>query len=255
MTNEQKPADIGELVKRLRSCIFAEPAESQRLRLVADEAARALTALEARCAELEKERDRALAVEQAADSTYRHWRSRAEKAEAELATVRDRIEREPVVKTLEWMCPPLSETLMSASTVVGRYTTWTHHEADGHWFWRLSGDVKISGEGASETEVQAAAQTDYERRILSALASAPERVEAEPVAWANMRPDGVMVGLSEVKVDGWLNHTPLYTSLPAPVVTDEMVKAARTQMPSFIAANDETLRRALEAALASREAT
>lgn len=47
------PGEVAELVERLRGTIFAEPAESQRLRLVADEAATALTSLAARVEALE----------------------------------------------------------------------------------------------------------------------------------------------------------------------------------------------------------
>lgn len=86
------------------------------------------------------------------------------------------------VKPLAWVKPPLSDTMRKAETGVCTYRTWTHHEAEGRWFWSLDvGGSIASGDGVTEEEVRSAAQTDYESRIRSALLPVP--VSGEPVAW------------------------------------------------------------------------
>lgn len=77
------------------------------------------------------------------------------------------------VKALEWRKWDQRDNGGSADTIVGHYHVWTHHEANGRWFWRLSttglGPIAVQGECAAEDEAKAAAQADYEARILSAL--------------------------------------------------------------------------------------
>ena len=88
------------------------------------------------------------------------------------------------VKALEWVKPPQSDTLRKCETPIGTYRTWTHHEADGRWFWSLEFGATIAqGEGASEAEVQAAAQAHHSSLILSAIEDAGAREGAQsPVA-------------------------------------------------------------------------
>ena len=102
---------------------------------------------------------------------------------------------EPVgvgVRKLEWFKPDPRNSLSRAENDLGVYRTWTHFEANGRWFWSLDGYEKVSGECASEEEAKAAAQSDFESRILSALSpesgagthSPVQHVAGgEPAAW------------------------------------------------------------------------
>jgi hypothetical protein len=75
-----------------------------------------------------------------------------------------------VVKELDWFSPSNGrDTLERVETCLGVHRVWTHHEANGRWFWSLDGYEKASGEAATKDEAKAAAQADYERRILSCL--------------------------------------------------------------------------------------
>lgn len=82
------------------------------------------------------------------------------------------------VRPLEWK-RAIEGTLSRAETIIDTYRVWTHYGADGRWFWCLNGVV--SGEVKNEAEAKAAAQSDYEARILSAIAT-PAGGEVEPVA-------------------------------------------------------------------------
>ncbi|MBZ9873124.1 hypothetical protein LB542_19945 [Mesorhizobium sp. BR1-1-9] len=73
------------------------------------------------------------------------------------------------VKALEWYVPATGATLSRVDTDLGIYRAWTHHEAEGRWFWSLDGYQKMSGEADTEEAAKAAAQADFEARILSAL--------------------------------------------------------------------------------------
>lgn len=78
------------------------------------------------------------------------------------------------VRPLEWFMPHGAETMLIAETVLGKYRVWTHSEAGGRWFSDVStlGAVSAtieSGNTHSCTSAKAAAQADYEARILSAL--------------------------------------------------------------------------------------
>lgn len=78
------------------------------------------------------------------------------------------------VKQLEWATPHGSMTLQRAETCIGTYRSWTHHEAEGKWFWELAdlgGRTVHGGEGLSEAEVQGAAQSDFATRIRSAIST------------------------------------------------------------------------------------
>lgn len=74
--------------------------------------------------------------------------------------------RVPVVRGLDWTMAADGD-LSRAETIIDTYRVWTHHEADGRWFWCLTG--VIDGSVWTEAEAKAAAQADYEKRILSAL--------------------------------------------------------------------------------------
>ncbi len=74
------------------------------------------------------------------------------------------------VKKLAWIRPPLSDTLSRCDTDFGTYRTWTHDEANGKWFWSVEGGGdEANGEALNEEAAKAAAQADYDARILSAL--------------------------------------------------------------------------------------
>ncbi len=85
------------------------------------------------------------------------------------------------VKQLEWVHPTRPGTLTRVITDFGVYRAYTHAEANGRWFWSLDGYVKNSGEGDSEKEVQAAAQADFEARILAEIE--PQAVAVEFCTW------------------------------------------------------------------------
>jgi hypothetical protein len=59
------------------------------------------------------------------------------------------------VKPLQWVKPPLSETLSKAETILGDYKVWTHFEAGGKWFW--SDGQGFEGDASSEGAAKAAA--------------------------------------------------------------------------------------------------
>lgn len=79
------------------------------------------------------------------------------------------------VKALEWQSPPISETLSRAETIIGTARVWTHHEANGSWFWKL-GDL-ASGTEANAADAKKMLWLTYEHHILAALESTP----AQPV--------------------------------------------------------------------------
>jgi len=183
--------DIGELVKRLNEAAFYN--ERQQL---LEEAARALSTLEARCTELEKEiadamladayglpvehsefqdamvpeavLDRAIDAYHAAAGKSADWDGVEAAIKVALAALAHRIEREPVVKALEWK-----------GAWDGRHEQWFATSAFGdkyevkhfpyNFAYSLSIREKPFVEYATEQEAKAAAQADYERRILSTL--------------------------------------------------------------------------------------
>lgn len=80
------------------------------------------------------------------------------------------------VKKMAWIRPPLSDTLSRCDTDFGTYRTWTHDEANGKWFWSVEGGWnEANGEAPNEEAAKAAAQADYEARILSALETSAAR--------------------------------------------------------------------------------
>jgi len=78
-------------------------------------------------------------------------------------------ETEVKVRELGWFKPDSRNSLSRADTPFGVYRVWTHHEANGCWFWSLDGYEKRSGDVASEADGFSAAQADYELTIRSAL--------------------------------------------------------------------------------------
>ena len=72
----------------------------------------------------------------------------------------------PKVRPLDWKQAVLGSELSRADTMLGPYRVWTHHEADGKWFWCGVGEHFVV---ATEAKGKAAAQADFDRRILSAL--------------------------------------------------------------------------------------
>lgn len=80
------------------------------------------------------------------------------------------VELAVTVKPLEWT-KAADGDLSRAETIIDTYRVWTHHESDGRWFWCLTGVV--DGHAKDEATAKAAAQADYEQRILSALSPSP----------------------------------------------------------------------------------
>lgn len=87
------------------------------------------------------------------------------------------------VKALEWTKWDQRSNGGSADSLVGHYHVWTHHEANGQWFWRLTttgvGPVEAQGDVANEAEGKAACQADYETRIRSSLVPINKRETSE----------------------------------------------------------------------------
>lgn len=118
-----------------------------------------------------------------------------------------------------------------AETLIGEYRVWTHHEADGAWFWNLTGGATTKSDKClSEDAAKAAAETDYRQRILSVLSVADQ----EPVAWLSPCISGPYKGQFEVenaKPDRppfnqmWGDWFPVYASpQPEVVITEDMVE-------------------------------
>lgn len=254
-------ADIGELVATHRSiCAYVGD--------IHDRTARALTALEARCAELEKERD--------------YWKSADEASTEYIAALRDRIEREPVVTDAadlhltEYEIQVLLGTSihgcnMPPDRVFSLPMAWHRLHAIG-LIDRTDGLAIITEKGC-----------DVVARILSALASAPERVETGNMhlmgakqtiiqeVWTRLEgPHGLMRNVPrsiveqgvEIALHILRRHGITLASPPAPVVTDEMVEAGEAALRERTdvyfdgseVVHDGAVRAILEAALASREA-
>ncbi|MGI8390499.1 hypothetical protein [Brucella anthropi] len=107
------------------------------------------------------------------------------------------------VKKLAWIRPPLSDTLSRCDTDFGTYRTWTHDEANGKWFWSVEGGWnEANGEAPNEEAAKAAAQADYDARILSAL-------EPSVCKTCNGRGNiGGMYRVGDGDVDGWEKPCP-----------------------------------------------
>jgi len=71
------------------------------------------------------------------------------------------------VKPLEWR--QHTAGVWRAETDLGDYRVWTYHEADGVWFWALSGVLKRGNGEGSEQECLDACQADFASRILSCI--------------------------------------------------------------------------------------
>lgn len=76
-----------------------------------------------------------------------------------------------VVKPLVYVKPHGSETLTKCETLLGDAVVWTHHEANGSWFWKL-GSI-ASGTEANEADCKKMLWLTYEARIRSALYATP----------------------------------------------------------------------------------
>ncbi len=114
------------------------------------------------------------------------------------------------VKPLAW---GISETVgmnLQSDCPFGRY--YIALRADGNWlWWRPASSPAHQGCEKSEAQAKAAAQDDYERRVLSCLTSQPDlvkdagRVPAAAVealaAYQQADPDGVMVLVSRQAID------------------------------------------------------
>lgn len=91
------------------------------------------------------------------------------RAEAEVNAALDALEgaQGVEVKPLEWSKRHSSDLLSRSETIVGTYVVWTHHEANGKWFWRLGDTLNNTKTAPVDTEADglAAAQADYAARI------------------------------------------------------------------------------------------
>jgi hypothetical protein len=104
-----------------------------------------------------------------------------------------------VVKSLVWEQPE-NKSIWYAVTPIYRYRIFAYEAGD--FSWGAEGAPGVSGGTSSLEAAKAAAQADFEQRILSALASvAPSG--AEPVAWRRER-DGHLIDQPR------LGYAPLY---------------------------------------------
>lgn len=78
-----------------------------------------------------------------------------------------------VVKALEWVSSTYSSTWCGARSSIGDYQVDYYEDSDGTGWTAFFGDVVVIGHYATVDEAKAAAQADYEARILSALSSPP----------------------------------------------------------------------------------
>lgn len=121
------------------------------------------------------------------------------------------------VKPLDWR-KERDSTLSRAETIVGTYRVWTHHEAGGRWFWSLRVawglPAETEAEVSDEAEGIAAAQSDFEQRIRSALSTTvgERQAEAEPYPcdkcgknydYDLLVPDEVWAKIAPRPIDGW----------------------------------------------------
>ncbi len=88
------------------------------------------------------------------------------------------------VKALEWRSPTRFSHMWLADSLFGEYRAW---EIDDGFWWRepMHGGAIVKG---GLEAAKAAAQADYEARVLSALEPAPSSLVAEPgepVAWTS----------------------------------------------------------------------
>lgn len=108
------------------------------------------------------------------------------------------------VKPLEWHKPNGGGTLSRADTIIGIARVWTHHEANGAWFWSIENHA--SGQEANETDAKKMLWATYEHRILSALAgdASPSGEVDDPdkmlerALFANLRVGRTTAGTSNV---------------------------------------------------------
>lgn len=143
-----------------------------------------------------------------------------------------------VVKPLEFRKPPEDDFLSRVETILGTARVWTHHEANGMWFWKL-GDI-ASGTEANEAACKTMLWLTYQDRILSTLAASLSA--GEPVAWrwrfADEKPNAPW-SFKQTKPDNIgpeLLVEPLYANPPAPVPTASVEAVA-----AFLKERDESL--------------
>jgi len=85
--------------------------------------------------------------------------------------------REVAIKPLEWSDDDL---LKRAHSILGTYRVWTHHEANGRWFWEFStpgGFIITKGNCDTEADATAFVEDHYDGRIRSALLPSPTAEE------------------------------------------------------------------------------
>ncbi|WP_144223182.1 hypothetical protein [Mesorhizobium amorphae] len=134
------------------------------------------------------------------------------------------------VKALEWEQRwNANGPVFYAKTSIDWYivATASGEGCQGTWYWFVAGDT-IKGWANSESEAKAAAQADYERRVLSALTASAS--EPEPVAWE------VTLLMGREDEDGgdyWETRTIMYARMKCPSKNYPMALSSATPtMPS-----------------------
>lgn len=92
---------------------------------------------------------------------------RADLVDARIATLEAQLAERVKVKALEWAQHPTAEA-WRADIMLGTYQVWVGTHGTAWQFDGLLGE-RINETASDEEEAKAAAQADYERRILSAL--------------------------------------------------------------------------------------
>jgi hypothetical protein len=203
---------LQERLRRIEWGVTGEPCAAGNVdETAALEADTAITALRAQLAEVEAERDAAIAAMSEAArkrgeaegklaasemaGVVEGWRDRALKAEARLATARADAVR---VKPLVWKTG-------QALTSTGNYIV-VQEDWDQEPFWFVLRNGKPAGklgEHSTEEAAKAAAQADYEARILAALeptpsAPSPEAVARAALEWAEVK---ALVEAAQIAID------------------------------------------------------
>lgn len=154
------------------------------------------------------------------------------------------------VKKLKWQTLTPGFSLQRSACLLGDYRVW--EDADGAWEWALNDEKHSDGCEETPDAAKAAAQADYERRILSALTEQ----QGEAVAWQSKLgpqgkwaddPLGFDADFRAKSIEAGAQYRPLYAAPSNPVISDEWLRD--TAMNVMLATEVDEAVRILTAAL------